>query len=189
MKRSLVIAVGVAVLIASAVLVWADVRQEREYRRLIAAGDQAIASGQTFNAIEAFSGALALKPGSMLAYRKRGETYRRRGDFSSALRDLGQAASLDPSAPKPIELLGDANAASGQHTVAASYYQQYLAIDDRAPGVLYKLALAYYHAGTSARAIEPLRRSVALDDRFGPSIAVEVDDRDDAERPRLTGGH
>src|SRR5262245_53761570 len=100
MKRPLVIAVGVAVLIASVVLVWADVRQEREFRRLLTVGDDAVATGQTFRAIESFSGALALKPRSMLAYLKRGDTYRRRGDFSAALRDLSQAEVLDPTAPR-----------------------------------------------------------------------------------------
>src|SRR5262245_5891456 len=79
MKRSLVFAVGVAVAIASTILVWADVRKEREFRRLIAVGDEALATGETFNAIEAYSGAVALKPKSMLAYLKRGDTYRRRG--------------------------------------------------------------------------------------------------------------
>jgi tetratricopeptide (TPR) repeat protein len=166
MKRPVVVSVGVAALIAAAVLVWVDARREREFRRLLAVGDAALASGQTFNAIEAFSGALTLKPDSMLASLKRGDTYRRRGEFAAALRDLGQAAFLDPAAPRPIELLGDVQAAMGQHEAAASEYQRYLAIDDRAPSVLYKLALAYYRNGTAARATDPLRRAVAIDDRF-----------------------
>jgi tetratricopeptide (TPR) repeat protein len=166
MKRPVVVSVGVAALIAAAVLVWVDARREREFRRLLAVGDAAFASGQTFNAIEAFSGALTLKPDSMLASLKRGDTYRRRGEFAAALRDLGQAAFLDPAAPRPIELLGDVQAAMGQHEAAASEYQRYLAIDDRAPSVLYKLALAYYRNGTAARATDPLRRAVAIDDRF-----------------------
>ena len=39
-------------------------------------------------------------------------------------------------------------------------------LDDRAPRVLYKLALAYYRNGQAAMAIEPLRRAVAMDDAF-----------------------
>ena len=166
MKRPVVVAVAAAALIAAAVLVWVDARREREFRRLIAVGDAALASGQTFSAIEAFSGALALKPDSMLASLKRGDTYRRRGEFASALRDLGQAAFLDPAAPRPIELLGDVQAAMGQYEAAAAEYQRYLAIDDRAPAVLYKLALAHYRNGMAARAADPLRRAVAIDDRF-----------------------
>ena len=166
MKRSVVVAFGVAALLAAAVLVWADARQEREFRHLIAVGDAALARGQTFDAIEAFSGALALKPESMLAHLKRGDTYRRRGEFTAALRDLTQAASLDATAPQPIELLGDVHVALGLDEAAASDYQRYLALDDRASPVLYKLALAYYRRGLASRAVDPLRKAVALDDRF-----------------------
>jgi tetratricopeptide (TPR) repeat protein len=166
MKRPVVFAVAAVALVTAAVLVTVDARREREFRRLIAVGDAALAAGQTFDAIEAFSGALALKPESMLASLKRGDTYRRRGEYAAALRDLGQAAFLDPAAPRPIELLGDVQAALGQYAPAAAEYQRYLALDDRAPGVLYKLALAHFRNGQAARAVDPLRRAVALDDRF-----------------------
>lgn len=166
MKRPVVLAVAAVALVAAAVLVWVDARREREFRRLIAVGDAALASGQTFSAIEAFSGALAFKPDSMLASLKRGDTYRRRGEFSAALRDLGQAAFLDPAAPRPIELLGDVQAAMGQYAAAANEYQRYLTIDDRAPSVLYKLALAHYRNGAPARGADALRKAIAIDDRF-----------------------
>ena len=74
---------------------------------LIAAGDAALARDETSNAIEAFSGALALNANRWSRYLKRGDTYRRRGELTAALRDLGQAAALDPAAPRPVELLGD----------------------------------------------------------------------------------
>jgi len=166
MKRSVVLTVAALAIVAAAVLVWADARREREFRRLIAVGDAALAGDQTFDAIEAFSGALALKPNSMLASLKRGDTYRRRGEYAAALRDLGQAAFLDPAAPRPIELLGDVQTALGQYAAAAAEYQRYLAIDDRAPGVLYKLALAHYRNGMAARAVDPLRHAITLNDRF-----------------------
>jgi tetratricopeptide (TPR) repeat protein len=166
MKRSVILGVAAVAIVAAAVLVWVDARREREFRRLIAVGDAALAAGQTFDAIEAFSGALTLKPESMLASLKRGDTYRRRGEYSAALRDLGQAASLDPAAPRPIELLGDVQTALGQYAAAAAEYQRYLALDDRAPTVLYKLALAHYRSGVPERAVDPLRRAVAIDDRF-----------------------
>jgi tetratricopeptide (TPR) repeat protein len=166
MKRPVIVTVGVATLIAAAVLVWVDARQEREFRRLIVVGDAALTRGQTFDAIEAFSGALALKPESMLAHLKRGDTYRRRGEFTAALRDLNQAAALDTGAPQPIELLGDVHVAMGRYGTAAADYQRYLALDDRAPAVLYKLALAYYRGGVAKRSIDPLRKAVALDERF-----------------------
>jgi tetratricopeptide (TPR) repeat protein len=166
MKRTVVIAVGAAAVLVAGVFVWVDARQEREFRRLIAVGDSALAGGQTFNAIEAFSGALALNPRSMLAHLKRGDTYRRRGEFAAALRDLGQASTLDATAPQPIELLGDVHLATGENSAAQRDFRRYLELDDRAAPVLYKLALAYYRGGDAARAIDPLRKAIALDDRF-----------------------
>jgi tetratricopeptide (TPR) repeat protein len=188
MKWSVVVGVAAVAIITAALLVWFDARQEREFRRYIAVGDAALASGQTFNAIEAFSAALTLKPDSMLASLKRGDTYRRRGEYAAALRDLGQATFLDPSAPRPIELLGDVQAAMGQHAAAAIEYQKYLAIDDSAPAVLYKLALAHYRSGAANRAVEPLRRAVTIDDRFAEAhyllgLCLRESDREQALRP------
>ena len=165
MKRAFAAVLG-AILVAGAVFAWNAVRQEREFRRLIAVGDAALARDQTYEAIEAFSGALALKHDSMLAYLKRGDSYRRRGELSAALRDLREATSLDPTATRPLELFGDVNVAMGRYARATEIYRRYLALDDRAPRVLYKLALAYYRNGQTSLAIDPLRRAVALDDRF-----------------------
>jgi tetratricopeptide (TPR) repeat protein len=153
-------------LVASSLLVWLQVGQEREFRRLVAVGEQALDEDQTFLAIEAFSGALTLKGESMLAYLKRGDTYRRRGEHEKALRDLHEAARLDPMAPQPIEQLGDVNSAIGAHARAAELYQEYLTLDDRAARVLYKLAVAEFRGGKPARAIDPLRKAVALQEHF-----------------------
>jgi tetratricopeptide (TPR) repeat protein len=166
MKRLVVVSAGIAALVVGIVLAWYSVRQEREFQRLIAAGDAALADEQTFLAIESFSGALVLKGDSMLAYLKRGDAYRRRGELNAALRDLGEATELDPAAPRPAELLGDVNAALGRYERAAEQYRKFTTLDDRVPRVFYKLALAEYRDGRAAMAIEPLRQAVALDPRF-----------------------
>ena len=149
MRRLLVVSVGLAALMVGIVLAWTAVRQEREFQRLIVAGDAALAEDQTYGAIEAFSGALALKRDSMLPYLKRGDTYRRRGELTAALRDLRDAAALDPSAPRPVELLGDVNAVMGRYEQASEHYEALVVLDDQSPRVLYKLALAYYRKGMS----------------------------------------
>jgi tetratricopeptide (TPR) repeat protein len=179
MKRGFAAIIG-ALLVAGAVFAWNAVRQEREFRRLIAAGDSALARDQTYEAIEAFSGALALKNDSMLAYLKRGDSYRRRGELSAALRDLREASSLDPTATRPLELFGDVNMAMGRYARAMEIYRRYLTLDDRAPRVLYKLALACYRSGQTKLAIDPLRRAVALDDRFAEAhylLAMALEDQ------------
>jgi tetratricopeptide (TPR) repeat protein len=165
LNRSIVIRVAIAALAAAVVLTWIDVRQRREFRRLIATGDAALAHDQTFAAIEAFSGAIALKRDAMVGHLKRGDTYRHRGEFGAALRDLREAARLDPSAPRPVELLGDVDAALGRHDDAITDYRRSLSLDDAVPRVLYKLGLSLYQAGRPAEALEPLRKAIALDPR------------------------
>jgi tetratricopeptide (TPR) repeat protein len=142
------------------------VGRERTYDRLIAEGDAALAADQTSVAIESFSGAIALKPNSMLAHLKRGETYRRRGDLSAAIPDLRAAARIDPTATRPPEELGDLNYALGRYARAAESYQTFLRLDDRSAPVHYKLALARYRDGKPAAAVDALRLAIGISDRF-----------------------
>ena len=113
-KRRVILITVVAALVAATVYGWSDVRQARAFRRLIAEGDAALGRGQTSAALEAFSGAVALRPQSMLPYLKRGDTYRRDGQFDSAARDLAPAQALDPTAPQPLELEGDVRHGAGR---------------------------------------------------------------------------
>jgi tetratricopeptide (TPR) repeat protein len=166
MTRIWVLTSLVSAALVASVVGWDGVRREREFRRLIALGDSSLARDQTSLAIEAFSGAVALKPDSMLGYLKRGDTYRRGGDFAAALRDLRRAATIDPMAPRPKELLGDVNLAMSRFERAADDYSGFVAIDDRSPRVLYKLALARYRNGNASAAVDPLRQAIAIDDRF-----------------------
>src|SRR6266849_5098339 len=76
--------------------------RERTSRQRIADGDAALAQDNTGAAIEAFSGAITLKDDSMIGYLKRGETYRRRGEFVAAIRDLRRASEIDPAATRPL---------------------------------------------------------------------------------------
>ncbi|HEY3384508.1 MAG TPA: tetratricopeptide repeat protein [Vicinamibacterales bacterium] len=168
MKRTAILALLVSAALLGT-LSWQAVVRERDYRRLIADGDQAVAADQTFPAVEAYSGAIALRRDSMLAYLKRGETYRRRGEMGAALRDLREASRLDRSATRPLELLGDVNAELERFARAEESYDAYLRLDDRSPRVLYKLALTRYRLGQPQRALEPLRQALALDNRMAPA--------------------
>lgn len=164
MKRVLA---GIVLLALTAAAVYGYTLSERErsYRQKIAEGDAALAHDNIAAAVEAFSGAITLKAGSMLGYLKRGQAYRRRGELAAAIRDLRRASEIDPSATRPLEELGDAFLADTppRYPSAAERYEAYVRIDNRAPRVLYKLAFARYNDGHVTAAIDALHASLALD--------------------------
>ena len=162
MKRWLLLALGIGAVLGAATAYDISAR-EREYRRLIGEGETALAADRGDQAIEAFSGAIALRPTSMLGHLKRGETYWQRGDHVAALRDLRTAITLDPANPRPVELLGDVNYALKRFARAAERYRAYAEMDDRSPRVLYKLGLARFRFGDISGAIPALRQAVTLE--------------------------
>lgn len=200
MKRVVLATLLVAACIAAAFELAAS-RREREYREFVDRGEAALARDDTFAAIEAFSGAIALKHDSMLGYLKRGEAYRRRHQLEAgardarqaaaldpaadaAMRDLRRAAELDPLAPRPLELIGDISYSLLRYDRAAERYQAYVGLDDRSPRVLYKLALAHYSAGSAPAAVRALQQAVAIDDRFAEAYYLLGLCFRDMQRPR-----
>ena len=171
---------------------WAN---EVEFARLMADGDRAVAAERHFQAIEAFSGAVARKPDSMVAYFKRGSVYLAQGELDAALRDLQRATQIDPSALRPatqidpsalrpLELVGDVNVQLGRADRAAASYEAYIALDDQNARVFYKLGLARYRAGRPAAAVEALRQSLALDPALGEAYyLLGLVERDQHEFP------
>jgi tetratricopeptide (TPR) repeat protein len=142
---------------------------QRDYRALLTRGDTALGDDQTFGAIEAYSGAIALRPDSMLAYLRRGQTYQRRGDrgdLEAAARDFRIAATLDPTATRPLEVLGDVLFQSQRYTRAAETYERFVRLDDRSARVNYKLGLARYRDRDVDAALAALKEAVRLDDRM-----------------------
>lgn len=155
--------VGVA-----AVLAATAIQRERTFQELLARGIEALRRNDRASAIEALSGAIALKRSSMVAYLRRGEAYMLGGpqDFSSALRDFREAARLDRGAVRPLERLGDISVKLGSYKRAADYYRTGLQLDEGAPRMTYKLALANYQAGRTGEALELAQRAVSLDPRL-----------------------
>ena len=200
MKRVLLSVLLVVVCVATAYEL-AALRREGEYRQLIDRGEGALARDDTFAAIEAFSGAIALRDDSMLGYLKRGEAYRRRHQLDAAsrdarqvseldpaadaaVRDLRKAAELDPLAPRPLELMGDISYSLLRYDRAAERYQAYVELDDRSPRVLYKLALAQYSAGRAPLAVRALQQAIAIDDRFAEAYYLLGLGFRDLQKPR-----
>ena len=139
MRRVLVLAAVLAVAAAAATVVY-QVTRDRDYRTQLARGDTALRQDQSTTAIEAYSGAVALRPDSMLARLRRGEAYQRQGDFNAAVRDFRDAAAFDAAATRPREELGDVLYQLQRYQRAAEAYESVLSIDDRLARVDYKLA-------------------------------------------------
>ena len=170
MKKVVAAIIVLAGVAAAGILADWAVEREREYLRLIDLGDEALGRGQAFVSIEHYSVAIGLKPESMLAYLKRGEAHQRRDDapetLSAALRDLRKAADLDPGATRTLEKLGDVNMQLRRFKNAAENYEDYIALDNHAAPIFYKLALASRGDGNLARAISALQDAVKLNPSF-----------------------
>ncbi|OLD22241.1 MAG: hypothetical protein AUJ01_00740 [Acidobacteria bacterium 13_1_40CM_3_65_5] len=164
------------VLAASAVgaaMAYQTAARQRDYRALLARGDAALHDEQTLGAIEAYSGAIALRPDSMLAHLRLGETYQRRGDVEEAAREFRRAAGLDPSAIRPVEELGDAEYQRQRYGPAIEAYQRSVQLDDRSARVSYKLALARYRDGQLDAALASLGQAVRLDNRMADAYYLQ----------------
>src|SRR5205807_9826916 len=98
---------------------------------------------------------------SLLPYRRRAETYRRRadgGDLALPVRVFRTASALASTATRPLEELGDALYQLQRYPRAVEAYAQFARLDDRSIRVTYKLALSQYRAGSVDRALESVDR-------------------------------
>jgi tetratricopeptide (TPR) repeat protein len=163
MKRVLFAMAVLAITAVGAAVAFQAAAREREYRDLMAQGDSALGSSDTLAAIEDFSGALVLRPDSMLAHLKRGETYRQRGDLDNAARDFREASSLDPTATRPLEQLGDTLFQQQRYKAAVEAYEARLRLDDRSEAIRYRIGLTHYRDRNLDAAITALRAAITLD--------------------------
>jgi tetratricopeptide (TPR) repeat protein len=152
-------------MVAGAVVILAQrLNQERQFQQLMRAGDEALERGESYVAVERFSGALALRPDAMAAYYRRGQAYRDEHQEDRAIRDWREASRLAPQAPEPLVALGSLADARGNSADAADWYRQAAdRLRDADTGVLYCLAMALYRSGSPAAAQDPLRRALARD--------------------------
>lgn len=165
-----VAAVGVAAIGVVAVLAVQRLNEAERFRQLVETGELALTSGNTYAAIEAFSGAIALRDDSMTSHLRRGEAYRAQRRFDDAGRDFREAVRLQPGATDPLLALATLYDAQGDPAEAAEWLGRAAAIDRQSPSLLYRLALTRYRSGQAAAAIDPLRQVVALNAGFDEAL-------------------
>jgi tetratricopeptide (TPR) repeat protein len=166
-KPALLVTSALGIAAVAGALAFQAAAREREYRLLLSGGDAAVAADQSFGAIENYSGAIALRPDSMLAHLRRGQTYRQRGDLGAAARDFRAAARLDPAATRPLEEWADVLYAQKRFRRAAEVYQSRLRLDERDAGVTFRLGLALFRN----RDIDGTLTAIAQTLRLDPSHA------------------
>ena len=172
MRRTLIAVVIVAIAGVAGALAFGALANEREFDRLMGDGDAAVVAERPFQAIEAYSGAIALKPDSMLAHYKRGAVYQSQNEFEAALRDFRTAGDLDPSSLRAIEALGDVNMTLNRSDRAVERYEAYVALDEKNARVLYKLGLARYRAGRIKEAMTPIQQALAIEPTLSDAYYV-----------------
>jgi tetratricopeptide (TPR) repeat protein len=164
-KRTLLVVAALTLTGVGAAVVNETAARDRTYRELIARGDTALAGDQTFAAIEAYSGAIALRPDSMLGHLRLAETYQRHGNLDEAAREFRRATNLDQTATRPFEELGDVLYQQERFDRATEAYARAAKLDDRSARVTYKFALAQYRSGDATDALRTVTTSIALDAR------------------------
>jgi len=165
MKLVLAVAGLVALAVASALVVQ-QVNRDQQFRALMASGDEALATGNTYTAIEAYSGAVALRTDSMVAHLRRGQAYQAQRQQDEAVRDYLEAARQQPGAADPLLKLAELYDGRGDTAQAAEWYGRASEVDGQNPTLLYRLALARYRAGQPATALDALRRALVLEPGF-----------------------
>lgn len=174
MRRFLAFLALAGLVAAGGVGVWAAMGardRERQYLQFLEEGERAMAEGNSYAAIQAFSGAIALRKQSMVAYYRRGEAHLAQRRIDPAMQDLHEAVRLAPDAPQPLVALGRAHELGGDLLKAVDAYERAAEkLKAAEPAVLYTLALARYRAGAAANAPasaeKPLLQAIAGRDAF-----------------------
>jgi tetratricopeptide (TPR) repeat protein len=106
MKLAMAVAGLIGLAVASALAVQ-QLNRGEQFRVLMAEGDQALSAGNTYAAIEAYSGAMALRPDSMASHLRRGQAWEAQRRQDEAIRDYVEAARLQTGAADPLLALAE----------------------------------------------------------------------------------
>ena len=140
--------------------------EDYRYFQVVRIGDQLLAKQLPFQATEAYTNAVEMKPANAIGYVKRAESHRDQGNLVPALTDLKTAWSLSQDKRIVSFRIAEIYYEMERFDDASYHYRDVLSIDSNLPNVQYKLGLAYFRAGREVEAIEALNSATALQKNF-----------------------
>jgi tetratricopeptide (TPR) repeat protein len=191
--RRFVLAIAAIPLVAGgSALLYQIASRDYRYNELVKLGDGLLADDLPLEATRTYTAAIAIEPGEPIAYVKRADAHRRRGDLTPALEDLKTASRLSNDVLLVSSRLAELCYESGRFDEAATHYRKVLALDPDDAATLYRLGLVYFRAGHEAEAIEALNRAAAVRDGFWQAFYLRgavfrsIGGVDEAERDFVT---
>jgi tetratricopeptide (TPR) repeat protein len=166
MRRAIALLALLALAGGGVAAAYQAVTRQRQYRDLMTRGDAALRADQTYAAIEAYSGAIALRDDAMLPYLRRGQTYHHQGNLEEAARDFRNAARRDATAPRPLEDLADVLYQDQKYKGSVEAFESCLRLDDHSARLHFKLALAQYRDSDLTAAMTTLDRVLRMDEHM-----------------------
>jgi tetratricopeptide (TPR) repeat protein len=162
MRKFLAMTVALPVLATGGFAGYRILQRDYRYHELIRFGDDLLARDQPVEASRTYGSAIELKPDEALAYLKRAEAERLKGNLLRALEDVERAGALSGDVLLVSSRLGELLYESHRFDEAAFHYEKVLALVPDSPSILYQLGLTRFRSGRTAEAIEALNRAAVL---------------------------
>ncbi len=122
--------------------------------------------GEIDKAISDYSSAVEIDPKNHSSWNGLGFIYEKRHELDRALAAYEKAVEAKPDFDIGHRNIGDVHAALGQFTQAIAAYNKAINIDRDDPSHFRSRGLTYFYQGDNPRAIQDLRKAVALQDAY-----------------------
>ena len=129
--------------------------------------------GEFAKAIQKFTDAVEMRPGSLDAHIGRGRCHLELGDYSSAMSDFQRAEDVEPNRPDPHVAMGDLYFARKEYKRAIEFFDQAVELDGSHAMARCRRGISHYYRKNYRQAHQDLSRALALDPEI-PNIRKYV---------------
>ncbi len=136
---------------------------QRLFQKALSEAENAVGRGDLARAIQYYSDALDISPGSAEAHIGRGRTHLELGDYSSAMSDFQRAEDQSPNDPESHLAMGDLYYNRKEYKRAIDFYDEAVELDGQHAMAKCKRGLAHYYRKNYRQAFQDLQRAMALD--------------------------